>query len=74
MRTRPRVPVFDASTLNNRTINGILVTPAGFFDKTTYIGAVKDAADTWYQGWTCNSASASFGTGNSGACTTLPTA
>ena len=67
------VPVFDASTLNNRTINGILVTPAGFFDKTTYVGAVRDAADTWFTGWTCNSASAGFGTGNSGACTTIPT-
>ena len=67
------VTAFDASTLNNRTINGNLVTPSGFFDKTSYIGAVRDANDTWYTGWTCNSASASFGTGNSGACTTLPT-
>ena len=68
------VTPFDASTLNNTTFNGIQVTPAGFFDKTSYIGAVKDANDTWYQGWTCNSASASFGSGNSGACTSLPTA
>ncbi|MDE0879601.1 MAG: hypothetical protein OSB00_13205 [Sphingomonas bacterium] len=68
------VAAFDASTLNNRTINGILVTPAGFFDKTSYIGAVKDASDTWYTGWTCNSPSASFGTGNSGNCTALPSA
>ena len=67
------VTPFNASTLNNRTINGNLVTPAGFFDTTTYIGAVKDSTDTWYQGWTCNSSSASFGSGNSGACTTLPT-
>ncbi|TPG12397.1 hypothetical protein [Sphingomonas oligophenolica] len=68
------VPAYDATQFNGRTINGNLITPAGFFDKTTYIGAVKDASDTWYQGWTCNSASAGFGTGNSGACTTLPTA
>ena len=68
------VAPFDASTLNNRTINGNLVTPAGFFDRTTYIGAVRDSSDTWFTGWTCNSGSASFGTGNSGACTTLPTA
>jgi hypothetical protein len=42
------------------------------FDTTTYIGAVKDSTDTWYQGWTCNSATASFGTTGT-ACTTLPT-
>ena len=38
-------------------------------DKST----VQNAADTWYAGWTCNSATANFGTGNSGLCTTLPT-
>jgi hypothetical protein len=41
------------------------------FDTTTYVGAVKDANDTWYAGWTCNSATATFGTGGT-ACTTLP--
>jgi len=44
-----------------------------FFSAVTHIGAVKDSSDTWYSGWTCNSAAANFGTGNSGACTTLPT-
>ena len=24
-----------------------------FFQKVSYIGAVKDSADTWWQGWTC---------------------
>jgi hypothetical protein len=24
-----------------------------FFDNVTYIGAVRDANDTWWQGWTC---------------------
>ncbi|MDH7972288.1 hypothetical protein QH494_08845 [Sphingomonas sp. AR_OL41] len=67
------VPAFDASTLNGFVFNGITVTPAGFFDKTTYIGAVKDATDTWYKGWTCNSSTADFGTGNTGACTSIPT-
>ena len=38
---------------------------------TPYIGAVRDANDTWYAGWTCNSATANFG-GSSGACTSLP--
>ena len=26
---------------------------SSFFADTTYIGAVKDANDTWWQGWTC---------------------
>jgi hypothetical protein len=38
---------------------------------TPYVGAVRDASDTWYAGWTCNSATANFGT-TSGACTSLP--
>lgn len=42
------------------------------FDATTYVGAVKDAADTWYRGWTCDSATADFGTGAS--CLAIPTA
>ena len=46
------------------------------FDTTTYIGAVKDAADTWYQGWTCNSGTANFSSLASPAtrtqCTSLP--
>ena len=44
-----------------------------FFDVVDYIGAVKNAADTWYQGWTCNSGNASFGTGNTGLCSSVPT-
>lgn len=41
------------------------------FDTTNYIGAVKDSNDTWFAGWTCNSATASFGSTNK-ACTTIP--
>lgn len=67
------VTAFDQTTLNGRVFNGITITPAGFFEKTTYIGAVKDAADTWYQGWTCNSTTAPLGTSATGNCTTLPT-
>jgi hypothetical protein len=51
---------FDAKTLDS------------FFDTTTYAGAVRNSTDTWFAGWTCNSATASFGTGNSGLCTSLP--
>lgn len=49
--------------------------PTGFFDTTTWIGAVRNAQDTWYAGWTCNSGYAAFDnttvTGRS--CTSLPT-
>ncbi|MEZ4703515.1 MAG: hypothetical protein R2834_24505 [Rhodothermales bacterium] len=55
------VTAFDPSTVDS------------FFDATDYVGAVKDAADTWYGGWTCNSTAADFGVGNSGLCTSLPT-
>lgn len=44
---------------------------SSFFVPAPYIGAVRDANDTWYANWTCNSATASFGAG-SGACTAIP--
>ena len=47
-------------------------TLSSFFDVTTWIGAVRNAADSWYTGWTCNMSYANFGTGNSGSCTSLP--
>lgn len=55
------VTAFNASTLD------------AFFDATTYVGAVRDANDTWYAGWTCNSATAALGTSVTGLCTSLPT-
>jgi hypothetical protein len=68
------------NTLTNGFVNGAnetartatdpKVVDAGF-ETTNYIGAVKDAADTWYAGWTCNSNTANFGT-TSGSCTSLP--
>jgi hypothetical protein len=54
------IPAFDAKGFGS------------FFDTTSYIGAVRNAADRWYAGWTCNSAAADFGSDNSGACTSLP--
>jgi len=38
--TEANVPAVDVSTVNP------------FFDSVDYIGAVEDADDTWYQGWT----------------------
>jgi hypothetical protein len=53
------VPGFDATVWST------------FFTAVNFIGAVR-SSDNWYQGWTCNSSTADFGTGNSGLCTTLP--
>jgi hypothetical protein len=53
------------TTLTNQVLtfingaNETAVTPVAaatvysFFQNTTYIGAVQNAADTWWQGWTC---------------------
>ncbi len=46
---------------------------SSFFTATNYIGAVRDASDTWYAGWTCNSSTATLGTSVTGLCTSLPT-
>jgi len=62
--------------INGPNENAVTATnPATFdpwFTPTTYVGAVRDASDTWYAGWTCNSATANFGP-TSGSCTSLPT-
>ena len=34
------------------TPTGALSSVDSFFSDVTYIGAVKDASDDWYQGWT----------------------
>lgn len=41
------------------------------FAAANYVGAVRDANDNWYQGWTCSSTTASFG-GASQNCTDIP--
>lgn len=72
-------PAFTA-TLADTFVNGaneaalVAADPQVFdaaFDATDYVGAVRDADDTWYAGWTCNSTTANFGD-TSGACTSLP--
>jgi hypothetical protein len=72
-----------ANTLTNVFVNGAAETAVGAtdpktidaaFDTTTYIGAVRDSADTWYQGWTCNSSTANFvaSPATRQLCTSLP--
>jgi hypothetical protein len=69
-----------SATLANTFVNGANETAAvatdpktrdAAFETTAYVGAVRDANDTWYAGWTCNSATASFGSTGT-ACTSLP--
>jgi hypothetical protein len=50
-------PVFDATALST------------FFSAPTFVGA-SAAGDTWWQGWTCDSATVSFNSGRS--CLALP--
>ena len=47
-------------------------TVSTFFDTTTFVGAVPNAAGNWTTVWTCNSSFANFGTGNTGNCTSIP--
>lgn len=53
-----QTPVYDASILGD------------FFEARDYVGAVRDASATWYRGWTCDSATANFRSGQS--CRSLP--
>lgn len=72
-------PAF-VSTLTNTFVNGanetavVATDPKSvdtLFETTNYVGAVKNSSDTWYAGWTCNSANATFST-TASACTSLP--
>jgi hypothetical protein len=38
-----------AVATNPRTIAG----SGSFFDEATFVGAFRNATDTWYTGWTC---------------------
>ena len=44
---------------------------SSFFTNAGFVGAAR-AGDTWFQTWTCNSSAVSFGSGNTGDCTSLP--
>ena len=54
------VPAFDPTALSS------------FFSDLGYIGAVTSEAANWAEGWTCNSATITLGTANTGACESLP--
>lgn len=67
------VPVTDPTTFNADIYAGSGQPNAAAPNRlsaVTYIGAVQNAADTWYQGWTCTVSWAVIG-GGSRACTAL---
>ncbi len=72
------VPTLTAVFVNATAETAVVATDPkltnAFFDTTTYIGAVKDANDNWYKGWTCNSSYAPMDTTTNAnrACTSLP--
>jgi hypothetical protein len=69
------VPATDPTTFNADAFAGAGQPNAAAPNRLSavnYIGAVRDANDTWFAGWTCNSGYVSFGAG-SGLCTAIPT-
>ena len=66
------VTATDPTTFNADSIGGANSSAPNKLTAVTYIGAVQNASDTWYAGWTCNSGYASFGS-TSLSCTALPT-
>jgi len=58
---------FNPASLNPPASTGLVA----FFVNANYLGAINPAGDTWYQGWTCNSNRANFGSASK-ACTALP--
>ena len=62
-----------ATASNAALLNSSFVTapyPNGNFTTTTYVGAVRDANDSWFRGWTCDSGYASFG--SNASCNAVP--
>jgi hypothetical protein len=61
---------YNATLLNTSFV--VAPYPAGNFTQPSpnYVGAVRDANDIWYRGWTCDSGYANFGSGQS--CNVVP--
>jgi hypothetical protein len=65
------VAATDPTPFNNDPFVTVNAAAPNRLSVVTYIGAVQNAADTWYAGWTCNSSYANFGSLSS-SCTTVP--
>ena len=65
------VPATDPTAFNADPHAVVNAAAPNRFTAVTYIGAVRDGADTWYAAWTCNSGYASFGAA-SAICVNVP--
>jgi hypothetical protein len=65
------VTATDPTPFNADSIGGANPAAPNQLSAVSYIGAVRNAADNWYEGWTCNSSYVSFG-GLSASCLTVP--
>jgi hypothetical protein len=65
------VTATDPTTFNADQFATVNAAAPNRLTAVTYIGAVRDAADSWYAGWACNSGYVSFGA-TSTSCNTVP--
>jgi hypothetical protein len=66
------VAATDPTPFNNDQFQTANAAAPNRLEAVTYIGAVRNASDSWFAGWTCNSGYVSFGN-SSGNCTAVPT-
>lgn len=65
------VTATDPTTFNADQFATVNAAAPNRFSAVTYIGAVRDAGDSWYTGWACNSSYVGFGAA-SALCTAIP--
>lgn len=70
--TENAVAVTDPTPFNADPFFAVNASAPNRLEAVTYIGAIQNASDTRFQGWTCNSGYANFG-GSGILCTALPT-
>ena len=63
----------DPTPFNNDTFATVNTGAPNRLEAVTFIGAVRNAQDTSFAGWTCNAGYVNFGA-SSGSCTALPSA
>lgn len=66
------LPAGVAATTTPFAAAGLNSAGTSFLINTNYIGAVRDANDTWFRNWTCNSNRLNLGS-TGGNCTAVPT-
>jgi hypothetical protein len=65
-------PATDPTPFNNDQFAVVNASAPNRLEAVNYVGAVRNASDTWFAGWTCNAGYANFGA-SSGNCTAVPT-